>query len=684
MATADRMARDAEAKRKKAAEGEVAARNPWPAIDERQEALNPVALQPGQDFRSNDPVTNRKIDVNDTTREINRRLREDRYQDAANDADDASMPFQYKAESTWKEDPEAPLMRAKLEILERERANFGKPIEMEFIDQVALARSLAMKNGVLLSANDVDQYVDWERVNIAADKYVKLYLSGQVNASDNVLKTFFQKEPELAGLLGAAIEIKADESSENSLLMEAAKNPTVVEDTFETVGSHFGKVLNAYFENVTGPMQNYLRASWYQAEQALGLIPGESAFTAPSIGEALEITQDDKYNDGYLADMVEKTDYTYFEVEVAKTLHQARVQGKDDVETVQALYEKYGDDRDAVVVMHNMIEAASGNPYYTQLMAQVESSWMGNTGSFLNPFSDPTITEYQEVFNSDILNSANKVLTFASEILFDPLIVGSAPLRAITAARYSLSKLAPGAKGGVGAVALKSQRWHPTNKTQRAFQRFVDDLNKIEDLTSQGNIGAAAEARRRFARQHGMYWSDELIEQVSRLAPRTDGKLTVEGVVKFADNMNEDYLDTFTHYLDEASDVGLVGSELAQSVQMVMDDLGVQSFDQAITKAGKGSGQFRASRSPQAPKISALAAARMAASNFIGARLLPIHKQAELLAKYVDATDPIEFSAQFAENAGRIGDDVRSYKSEGTLDYVDDLDKPVGRGTPAQ
>jgi|MDTC01.1.fsa_nt_gb hypothetical protein len=678
MATADRMERDIQRQREQ--RNEPNSRNPWPDIDEYLKATGTTNLVPNQDFRTDDPVEFREQDITDTRREIKgaqRRMATGEYEGiaASNAFATTNVPV-----STFVPTSQSSLYEAKLELLEREQNSLGKPVygrsrlslgDTDHSNQVMLAAALARKHGAPIAAKDVENLINWERVNLAADRIVKLNLADKPIAADNVARTFaadfFTGDPEvdveLAALFQAAVQIKVEDDGIAKQLMDAAVDPTIINTFAESVGARLVPILQKYLDNVTNPIQQTVRAVALTGREVFGT--DDLAVGDGSIVGNRPLVTETKYNETYLEDLVAKTDFTAYEVDIARTLHQSYVRrdGSGE-EVIRDLYEKYGDDVESRIILSNIVESASGDPRYSQLMAQVVSAWMGNTGRFLNPFGpSPATSEYAEINDSKLLAQSSAVLGFLSEIIIDPLILGTPPLRAITATRYALAKLAPGAKGGVGSLALKSRAWHPTNKTQRAFQALVDDLNRVGDLRASGDTAGVAEARRRLARQHGVYWSDEIIEAVAREAPRTDGRLTVEGLVEFADNMNDDYLDTVQHYLNEADAAGVTAAEIPQILELVLDDLGVESFDQAIARTNKAS--FRASRRPQAPKRTLLADLRAKVANAVGVRFLPVSKQAQILAKYADTSDPIQFSKDLAENGIALGDDVRVYKSEG-------------------
>lgn len=652
-------------------------RNLWPQVDAYVEATRTTNLTPNQDFRTNAPVDFRQEDLRETIREVNRRISREESGEVDQVTTLQAIPdgtakdvlrktplafltseFRYRRPVTT----ESSVFRAKLGMLERERANMGRAFDIEDSDRVALAIALSEKNGVPISTQDVDNFVDWEKANVAADRFVKLSLAGKPIAADNVIRTYMSGNPELAGVLGAAIDIKREDESLALEILDTARNPNMVADFFEAIGSRASAIINAYLENVTDPIQQTVRAvgavsAFNNKQEALGLQGGTN------IEDQWDNVEKDKYNEKYLKSLVDNTDYTWLEVDVAKTLHQSKVNGESGEELIATLYEKYQDDPDSRVILSNIIEGASGDPRYAKLMLQLDAAWMGNTGRWWLPgFQPGLVDEYREINDSKALQDMANFMTFASEVAVDPLMIGTGPLKSITALRYSLSKLAPGAKGGVGGIVSKS-KWRPKNKTYRAFERFVDDLNNIEDLRASGRVDAASEAQRRFARQHGMYWSDELVTDVLRLAPRAeDGKLTVDGVVRFADNMNDDYIDALNHYIGEASEMGVMVSDMPEIITAIFDDLGVQSFDQAIAAANGG---FRATRIPQAPKMSAFAALRSSMANYVGSRMLPTKKQYEILTKYVDSEDAVRFSQQLAENGAALGDEVRDYKMPG-------------------
>ena len=615
MATADRMERDIQRQREQ--RNEPNSRNPWPAIDEYLKATGTTNLVPNQDFRTDDPVEFREQDITDTRREIKgaqRRMATGEYDSiaASNAFAGTNVPI-----STFVPTSQSSLYEAKLELLEREQNSLGKPVygpsrlslgDTDYSNQVTLAAALARKHGAPIAAKDVNNLINWERVNLAADRIVKLNLADKPIAADNVARTFaadfFTGDPdvdvELAALFQAAVEVKLEDDGIAKQLMDAAVDPTIISTFAENVGARLVPILQKYLDNVTAPIQQTVRAAALTGREVFGT--DDLAVGEGSLVQNRPLVAETQYNETYLEDLVAKTDFTAYEVDIARTLHQSYVRrdGSGE-EVIRDLYEKYGDDVESRIILSNIVEGASGDPRYSQLMAQVVSAWMGNTGRFLNPFGpSPATSEYAEINDSKLLAQSSAVLGFLSEIIVDPLILGTPPLRAITATRYALAKLAPGAKGGVGSLALKNRAWHPTNKTQRAFQSLVDDLNRVDDLRASGDTAGAAEARRRLARQHGVYWSDEIIEAVAREAPRTDGRLTVEGLVEFADNMNDDYLDTVQHYFHDAEAAGVTAAEIPQILELVLDDLGVESFDQAIARTNKAS--FRASRRPQAPK----------------------------------------------------------------------------------
>jgi hypothetical protein len=649
-------------------------RNPWPVVDEFVDATRTTNLTENQDFRTNDPVEFRKQDLQDTTRQIERRLEREKAGEVDRIYSGALLPdgpirdavkntplqfLRTKVEFRVPTTSESSVLRAKLELLQKERAGLGNPVDLGAAETAALAKAMSEKSGVSIATTDVENLIDWEKANVAADRFVKLNLAGKPIAADNVLRTYMSGNPELAGVLSAAIDVKREDEGLQQSIMAAAENPNAVQDFFETLGEKATAIINTYVEKVTDPIQQTVRAmgavnAYNNKQEALGL-PGGTNVEQQYAGVGK-----DRYNEKYLNSLADNTDYTWLEIDVAKTLHQSRVNGEKGDELIRTLYEKYQDNPESRVILSNIVEGASGDERYSKLMLQVDAAWMGNTGRYWLPgFSPSLVDEYREINDSQALQDISQWLTFGSEVLIDPFIMGTGPLRGITAMRYSLAKLGPGAKGGVGGLVSKS-KWRPKNKTYRAFERFVDDLNNIEDLKAAGRVDQAAEAQRRFARHHGMYWNDELVNDVLANAPRGDsGKLTVDSVVKFADNMNDEYMDAIEHYFGEAAEMGYLVSDMPGIVTDILDDLGVQSFDQAIAAVNNG---FRASRVPQAPKMSAFQSARSTMANWVGARMLPIRKQYEILAKYADSDDAVKFSEQLAENGGALGDEVRGYK----------------------
>jgi hypothetical protein len=664
MATADRLER--EAKRK----------NPWPSIDKMladQKAAQPVNLQPGEDFRGNKITKARDLDVAETKRELNKAANRANERQAEQAASTQDFYAYYAEENNYS--PGAQFLEQSALISERE-SKLRKPDDILRFPEFAEAIETAREQGQDVSVEDINNTVDWRKLNLAADKIVRLSMENGAEeknkvAIENVYKTLQQDDPMLAGLLPQVATEK---------LSELARDPSVMENVVGFALSALDTLLQPFIVANEAVMQS-ARAGLVQSQEAAQAGNGQLGVMGSMLGGFAtnrDAVEKGDYNEDYIQSIREATDeegqllYSELEVDVAVDL--SRLHATNPEATPWDLLEdpKYINNLEAKRILTSMI--ANNGPkvqQYEELLRQVDSAHLGNTGQVF--FGAGVDEAYSEARGGETRQDVANIAGFTGSVLLDPTIFMSKAYRGVQGARYMLASLAPVASSGKGARTLlkKGPGFGPfrlNNKTYRFFDQLGKDLTKYEAAVkkadelpsgSDAQAGARMEAdamRARIARQYGQV-PDETISDIFATVPRNaDGKITADEIADYIDEANADYVAGYVALENEALAAGVAAHEIPRLVSFILDEQGIKSFDQALA------GGAKLKRGDVAPQMTTLGVLRKSVANKIAAEVMPSNKALAIVQEFVDTTDAETVAQSMSDNAGEIGQAAQRYK----------------------
>ena len=668
MATADRLEREAQR------------RNPWPYIDKAladQRDAEPINLQPNQDFRGDTLLDNRDFDVADSKRQLNAAaIRADQRQVEA--AASGLDMYAYYAEQNSYSPGEQFLEKSAL-ISQRESKLRTERDVMDF-DFLAQAIEEARGKGIDVNVEDINNSVDWRKVNLAADKVTRLILDSPDKnkiAIENVYKTLEAENPLLASLVPEVATAK---------LEELATDPGIVEQGVGWAIQAINEILTPFIVANENVMQS-ARAGMLQSQEALQAGNGQlgvmGAFLGGTITRRNDVEEGD-LNEDYIQSIREATDdegnplYSQTEVDVAVALVQLKATNPGA--SPWEVFVDFANDRDAKEILGSMVSGVGPRAFqHAELLRQIDSAHLGNTGQML--FGAGVDEAYNAARGSETRQDLANILGFGASVALDPTIVGTKIYRGVQGARYMLAHLAPVSEGAVGARSLLSRGkgfgpFRLNNKTYRFFDQLARDLNRYEEALKKADdlpVGDAqtkarvqADAlRNRITRQYGQI-PDETITDIFATVPRTaDGTITVDNIADYIDEANAEYLVSYVTLEEEALRLGYTANEVPRFVSEVLDLQGIKSFDQMIA----GGGQLK--RGDLTPQMTSLGVLRKSVANKIASEAMPMKKSLGILQEFVDTTNAGSIAQSMSDNATEIGRASQKFKRSQGEGYFD-------------
>lgn len=674
MATADQ--REREAKR----------RNPWPYIDKEMQDKTPVNLRPGEDFRGDELLERRALDVADSKRALNR---------AANEAGSVDID-ELDESSTF--DPAAPgdglnpvdnyfneqrvarsstaddFLNQSALITQREN-KLRTPGDIRDFPDLAASIEQARELGSDVTVEDVNNLIDWHKANVAAEKISKLMLDGENGpeknrlAIENVYKTLEADDPKLAALVPSlAFELLSDMSSD----------PGVMENIVSGALRGLDTILTPFIianEFVMQSARGAMLAGQEASQGGNGMLGVLGATAAGSITRRDDVEKGD-LNQEYIDALYTATDsdgqrlYSDLEIEIAVKLFRLKV--TDPTASPWDIYIDYANNNEAKQILGSMISGTGPRSVqHAELFRQIDSAHLGNTGQMI--FGAGVDEAYNEARGGETRQDVANIVGFGTSVVLDPTVVGSKIYRGVQGARYMLAALAPVADGAVGARSLlaKGKGFGPfrlNNKTYRFFDALAGDLNRYEDALRKVDdleVGteahtaaaqAADAARNRITRQYGQV-PDDVITDIFATVPRADdGKITVDNIADYVDEMNSDYVATYSALEDEAFRAGYEAREVPELVAWVLDEQNIKSFDQRLAQGGQ------LKRADVAPQMTALGRIRKSVANRIASEFMPKDKAYKILEDFVDMTNARSVSQSMSDNALEIGAASQQFK----------------------
>lgn len=653
-------------------------RNPWPRVDQFVRERTPVDLQPSEDYsaiRAARTVTASRLDATDTIRELRakqRRIDEQRDEQIANQNDPLSPEF-YTPNGI----PENEFLTTQygerallLEQRELERS-LNRDISGYQSTRDIILR--AREAGVELTADDINNMVEWTTLNSAADKVIALHKNGDVIGMRNVSLTLAGLSPEMAALLPDVVEEKIVESIEDPNLI--AQFSGQIMTVLETVMAPFVAANEWVMEGTRAGFKEQADAA---AAGQFTFGPVEFAQGFLSAETRSEVRQGD-FNQEYISAIRASGDYSETEIDVALEVSRRKALGDPDP-IISVYTDKYFGNQEVGRIVRDIMYNR-GDIRVQDLLRQIDSAHLGNSGQVMFGAADETAV-YDPARASELRQDLANITGFTASVVLDPTIFGSKALRLLQASKFAVAQLAPNAlKGGSVASVIKQARFgvgsvRLNNPVYRFFDNFTSELNRLDDLKTRAAAATdasersllesqAASLRQRIARQYADM-PDDLIDDFYTTMPRNaDGKFDVDTAVQYIDETNAAYVTELGQVTDEVVAMGLAVDEIPRMVEKILNerDLYGKTFAGRVTATNMR-------RTPLAPRMSLVGALRRRAVNRLIANNMPQKKAVALVSKFVDdMTDPQAVAAGLSDNAVDIGTAAREYKrGAGLLD----------------
>jgi hypothetical protein len=668
MATADRLEREAQQ------------RNPWPYIDKAiadERAKQPINLQPGEDFRGDALQDRRDLDVADSKRQLNAAaMRADERQTEQAAAGQDFYAY-YADQNDYSPGQQFLEMSAAISERESKLKTVRDIRDFEFIAQ---ALEGAKASGAKINVDDLNNAVDWNKVNLAADKISRLMLDDPEKnrlAIENVYKTLEADNPMLAGLVPDVVTEK---------IGALAQDPSVVDNFVAGALQAIDTILTPLIVANEAVMQS-VRAGSLQAQEAAQAGNGQlgvmGAFLGGTVTRRGDVEEGD-FNEDYIQSIRdaqgENGDPLYSQLEVDIAVALAKLKATDPTASPWEILVQFATNNEAKAILGSMVSGVGPRAaQHAELLRQVDSAHLGNTGQML--FGAGVDEAYSEARGGETRQDIANIAGFTTSVVLDPTIVGTKVYRGVQGARYMLANLAPTAAGTTGArsILTKGKGFGPfrlNNKTYRFFDQLAKDLNRYEEAVKKADdlpagdaqVAARSQAdamRMRIERQYGQI-PDSTISDIFATVPRNaDGKITVDTIADYIDETNSNYLLSYSVLEDEALKQGYALSEIPRFVAYVLDEQGIKSFDQMIA------GGARLKRGDLTPQMTSLGVVRKAIANRISAEVMPKKKALKILEDYVDTTNAGTVAQSMSDNALEIGREAQKFKrgdSEGFFD----------------
>lgn len=583
------------------------------------------------------------------------------------------------------------------EMQRRAKTDLTKfPVMKDVVDQAALA-------GQSLSPEDIQNLVDFAVLNDAADTIIAGIdpRVGDPNVADNVMKTLTQTNPVAAAFLPDIVEekLKATITDPNVLQQFAAASGQVL----NTALTPFIAAWEWSAEGVEAG--NYAAANSGRSEftwpnQIAGFFsPSDRAAIAPG-----------KLNEEYIQELRDARNpdgtpvYTPLQIEIVTEIVRRRSRG--DVYPIGDLWtEKYAGNLEAIPIFGDLVyNRASGNTQ--ELYRQVESANVSNLGdSMLGAALDVPYSEFRGTELRSNLSDAAYVVT---GVAVDPTNALFGVGRAVQAARWSLTRLAPGV--GEADQVLRSMRLgtkafgFQMNPAYRYFDNLTKDLNKYDDLRTAAREAAeagdskkatrlrgnASDLRTRMARQYDEM-PEKLIDDFYKSMPRnSEGKFDVQTAAAWIDESNNAYLTTLDQVAPKmqqiAADDAAKRATLLQVLATETDPVKLRKANTALSSLDEETaallkplqkeiqdaqnatfynqvGRATQRSTPLVPRMSAVAQVRKDAVNSIRVSQMSSRAVDKMIGKYLpNLEDPAVFADDLSRNAEALGFDVRGFR----------------------
>lgn len=553
------------------------------------ELPEPTALVPSQDF-SSDAALKRDLAKSEDYRETRREI--ERY---VNNLENKNTP------STWKRNLAISHYQDILQKLTRAEAKRQEEIDLSRFPQWQEWVDFARDQGYDLNKDNIKNIVDYSILNDAADTIIA-GLRPDVQdpyVAENVILTLGKTDPIMASFLPSIVDAKLIEQgeTESSLasnpVVKFLSNNKVLRDLAGAAATMISGMLYVPIEGWEWSQEGARAASYRQYRSPLGETPLSWVPMAQGFFSSEDRAASRGVNEEYIQALRDATKpdgtpvYEPIQVDVISDVVQLQTEG--DPFPIATLFNgKYKGNMAAAKVLTDLAYNKSSSNTQ-ELYRQIQSANMSNTGQAILGASEPD-PNYDPVRGSKIRANVADVVGVAAGFALDPTNALFGMGRAFQAARWSLTKLAPGV--GNADKALRAMRLGPEgmrlapqfNPAYRFAKSFTDDLNKYDNLLKQSSDARkagdtkkattlranAAELRARMAVEY-----DEMPEQLiddfyKQMTRNKDGKFDVQSYAAWIDDSNKAYMTLVGDVYPELRQLGAVDSAKRAALAQIL------------------------------------------------------------------------------------------------------------------
>lgn len=403
------------------------------------------------------------------------------------------------------------------------------PIMQQVVDQARAA-------GVQLAPGDMANLVrvgELERVkNVLMDR-VRV---GDNRGVGNIMLTLKQRDPKLAAMVPPLVEDQLKE-----IASAVAEDPNVVQNAISWLGTDPnspGKWALDALSFVNDQVRHVGAAIAYRPDDMSAADEFSGLLVPLRVAQNWDATSRGSKSEQRL-DALRK-EYPPQIVDAALDIQQRLMDGDGSV-----FAEILSDETTDPMVLDFVRDILYNGPGVSTFDAQglregIEGARTDNMGDLLS--SAVADIAYEQngdfgAYTSKWRGTMSQVSNLVWELGADPLNYVGVPIRAVTATKYAITKLAPnGMKGEAArapiASALRSQKVGGVemNRSRRYFEGIMDQLDRIDEFVP-GSVEASS-AWQRLVRQHKEIPEDILLQMADvKNIPKVNGKRTMDGVV---------------------------------------------------------------------------------------------------------------------------------------------------------
>jgi hypothetical protein len=639
-----------------------------------------VDLEPEFDFgpeASRMREESRRLDVADTYRELKRAG--ERAPEVAPLPDLPSFSPDGTGLTYVQPKPRSFFMQQAEQLLRNEEKRRKIPDGFDGYKSVNMLIQMLEQDGIDVTSEEVAQLINFGVLNDAADKVIAASEVGSQTDIRNVYITLQNADPILASVLPDVVEAKITTAAAN-----AFSDPNMVQKAAEKALQGLGVVLEP-FVTLNEGVQNVIRAGQYNTDinrDGVDVIGGETMinwFAGIVSPNAYYATRKGEYNQEYIQEIKDSGEYAPLQVQVMLDIHQATVMGMPDP-IISTLVDKYAGNELALPYIRDLIyNKADGNSQ--ELMRQINSAHLGGTGMVLGGAARDV--PFDPARGSKARETGLDATAMVASLILDPTLVGAKAIRIAQVMKYSISRLAPGAKAADVIRKMRLGTLEVSTPAYRYWKAFANDLNDLDAAEAAGDATRAAGIRNRMTRQYDEM-PEDLIEDI-RTSPYRgpDGDFTPESIAGTIDDLNDAYTVTSGQIADRIA-VESANREILRQAAMdaqLMDDRAevfaklreVEEATRKIKQLEKEqaalksvSGRIASTtkrRDVTIPRMSLIRSARMAMVNQFALATSKYSKAAKIVDEHLkDAGQPGLFAESLSDNAVAFGHANRQYK----------------------